>query len=103
LTLAATNPLHALIVDVRDYVAFNFARAATLERLSAEFETTKAGLQHATHVYEGEGKHLGVQLAALLDRHRAVLSAPAAQAIVGEFNARAQAIHDRYANRIVGF
>ena len=103
LELGHASPLHALIVDVRDYVAFNFARAATLERLSAEFETTKAGLQHATHIYEGEGKYLGVQLAALLDRHRAVLTAPAVRHIVGDFDAAAHAIHDRYANRIVGF
>ena len=99
----STNPLHALILDVRDYAAFNFARAATLERLSAGFEGTKAGLQHATHIYEGEGKYLGVQLAALLDRHRAVLSAPAARSIVGEFEGKARAIHEKYANRIVGF
>jgi hypothetical protein len=103
LALGHADPLQALVADVRDYVAFNFARAATLERLSAEFETTKAGLQHATHIYEGEGKYLGVQLAALLDRHRAVLTAPALRAIVGEFDASARAIHDRYANRIVGF
>ena len=103
LPLAGSNPLRALVMDVKDYVAFNFARAATLERLSAGFETTKAGLQHATHIYEGEGKYLGVQLAALLDRHRAVLSAPAAREVVAEFEARARAIHEKYANRIVGF
>lgn len=101
--LAEENPLHALVADVRAYVAFNFQRAATLERMSAEFQTTKAGLQHATHVYEGEGKYLGVQLAALLDRHRGVLSAPAVRDLVADFEARCQAIHDQYANRIVGF
>jgi hypothetical protein len=101
--LAEENPLHALVADVRAYVAFNFHRAATLERMSAEFQTTKAGLQHATHLYEGEGKYLGVQLAALLDRHRGVLAAPAVRDLVADFEARCQAIHDRYANRIVGF
>ena len=101
--LAEENPLHALVADVRAYVAFNFQRATTLERMSAEFQTTKAGLQHATHIYEGEGKYLGVQLAALLDRHRGVVGAPAVRDLVADFEARCQAIHDRYANRIVGF
>jgi hypothetical protein len=101
--LAEENPLHALVADVRAYVAFNFQRAAMLERMSAEFQTTKAGLQHATHLYEGEGKFLGVQLAALLDRHRGVFAAPAVRDLVADFEARCRAIHDRYANRIVGF
>lgn len=101
--LAAHDPLAALLQDVRAYTAFNFNRAATLERLSAQFETTKAGLQHATHLYEGEGKYLGVQLAQLLDKHRAVLSAPEAQGAVADFVAKSRAIHDQYANRIVGF
>jgi hypothetical protein len=101
--LAEENPLHALVADVRAYVAFNFQRAAMLERMSAEFQTTKAGLQHATHLYEGEGKYLGVQLAALLNRHRGVVAAPAVRDLVADFEARCQAIHDRYANRIVGF
>ena len=103
LQLAGTNPIHALVADVRDYAAFTFARAATLERLSGEFEATKAGLQHATHLYEGEGKYLGVQLAALLDRHHAVLTAASARSVVAEFETTARAIHDKYANRIVGF
>ena len=101
--LAGDNPLHALVADVRDYARFNFRRAATLERMSAEFETTKAGLQHATHIYEGEGKYLGVQLAALLEKHRAVLVAPAAAPIVSDFVVLSRAIHEKYANRIVGF
>jgi hypothetical protein len=101
--LAEENPLHALVADVRAYVAFNFQRAAMLERMSAEFQTTKAGLQHATHLYEGEGKYLGVQLAALLNRHRGVVAAPVVRDLVADFEARCQAIHDRYANRIVGF
>jgi hypothetical protein len=103
LQLGGTNPLYALVADVRDYAAFHFVRAAILERMSAEFETTKAGLQHATHLYEGEGKYLGVQLASLLDRHRAVLSDRAVRSVVAEFEATARAIHDKYANRIVGF
>jgi hypothetical protein len=102
-TLAEENPLRALVADVRAYVAFSLERAATLERLSARFETTKAGLQHATHIYEGEGKYLGVQLSQLLDKHRAVLSAPEAQGVVANFVTTSRAIHDKYANRIVGF
>ena len=102
-SLAEGNPLHALLRDVRAYVAFNFDRAATLERMSAEFETTKAGLQHATHIYEGEGKYLGVQLAELLAKHQRVLNAPAAAGVTADFVAKSRAIHDKYSNRIVGF
>ena len=102
-SLPAGDPLAALLQDVNGYAAFNFDRAATLERMSAQFETTKAGLQHATHIYEGEGKYLGVQLAALLDKHRAVLADPSVAPVVGEFVVKARAIHEKYANRIVGF
>lgn len=102
-SLAAGDPLRALLDDVRGYVAYSFERAATLERMSAEFERTPAGLQHATHLYEGEGKYLGVQLSRLLEKHRAVLTAPAVSAVLGEFASTSRAIHDRYANRIVGF
>lgn len=101
--LGLDTPLGALLADVRGYVEFSFDRAAALERMSAEFETTKAGLQHATHIYEGEGKYLGVQLAALLDKHRALLAAPEAAPVVADFVATSRAIHDKYANRIVGF
>jgi hypothetical protein len=102
-SLPIGDPLAALLQEVKGYAAFNFERAATLERMSAQFETTKAGLQHATHIYEGEGKYLGVQLAALLDKHRVVLNDPKLGAVVNEFAAKSRAIHDKYANRIVGF
>ena len=101
--LDASNPLKAFLDDVRAYVAYNFDRATTLERMSGEFEKTKAGLQHATHIYEGEGKYLGVQLATLLEKHRAVLTSKEAGPIVAEFVTRARAIEAKYANRIVGF
>jgi hypothetical protein len=101
--LSSSDPLAALLDDVRGYVAFSFERAATIERMSADFETTKAGLQHATHIYEGEGKYLGVQLAELLAKHQAVLSAPAVAPIVSDFVTKSRAIHDKYSNRIVGF
>jgi PAS domain-containing protein len=97
------NPLNAFFTDVRSFVDYNFERAATLERMSAEFEQTKAGLQHATHIYEGEGKYLGVQLAALIEKHRTVLSAPEAMPVVAEFVTAARRIESKYANRIVGF
>ena len=102
-SLAADDPLAALVTDVRAYVAFNFGRAAMLERLSGEFEKTPAGLQHATHIYEGEGKFLGISLSQLLDKHRAVLAAPAVDAVTRDFVTAGRAIHEAYANRIVGF
>jgi hypothetical protein len=97
------NPLKALLDDVRGYVRFNFERAETLERMSGEFQATKAGLQHATHIYEGEGKYLGVQLGALLEKHRRAITAPNAAPIVAGFVSACRAIEDKYANRIVGF
>ncbi len=102
-TLGPENPLEAFLQDVRAYVAYSFDRAAILERLSAEFQTTKAGLQHATHIYEGEGKYLGVQLGGLLEKHGALLTADEGRAAVGEFANTARAIEAKYANRIVGF
>ena len=103
LSLDPSNPVDAFLMDVRAYVAYNFERAATLERMSAEFERTKAGLQHATHVYEGEGKYLGVQLTALVQKHGAVLTHDFGISIAGEFAKKAAAIEAKYANRIVGF
>lgn len=101
--LDASDPRKAMLDDVRGYAAFSFERAATLERMSAGFETTKAGLQHATHIYEGEGKYLGVQLDAVLKKHAALLGAPVMQPAVAEFMGASRAIHDKYSNRIVGF
>ncbi|HEX6162321.1 MAG TPA: hypothetical protein VFZ31_03070 [Vicinamibacterales bacterium] len=103
IALDPSNPLHAFLGDLQAFVDFNFDRAATLERMSGEFEQTKAGLQHATHIYEGEGKYLGVQLAALLEKHRGVLSSREAGAATAEFVTTARAIEGQYANRIVGF
>jgi hypothetical protein len=101
--LDASNPLHAFLSDLRLFMNFNFERAATLERMSAQFETTRAGLQHATHLYEGEGKYLGVQLAELVDKHRGVLSSTEARSVAADFVTTARAIEGKYANRIVGF
>jgi hypothetical protein len=102
-TLTTGDPLGALIADVASYAAFTFDRAPLLERMSAEFERTRAGLQHATHIYEGEGKVLGVQLAEILAKHHAVLSAPSAASITTEFVTISRSVHEKYANRIVGF
>jgi hypothetical protein len=97
------DPIAALMDDVRAYAAYAIARAPVLERMSTGFEQTPAGLQHATHIYEGEGKMLGVQLRALVDKHRAVLSSAAVQSATAEFTRISNGIYDAYANRIVGF
>jgi hypothetical protein len=102
-SLPVGEALGALLRDVKDYAAFTFDRAPVLERMSADFEQTQAGLQHATHIFEGEGKMLGVRLAEILTKHRAVLEASSMKPITGEFVSISQAVHDKYANRIVGF
>jgi hypothetical protein len=103
LTLPAGDPLGALAADVRAYVAFNFDRAAVLERMTAEFEKTQAGLQHAAHLYEGEGKLVGLGLDELMRKHATVLNAPATAAIIAPFLEISRRVHQSYANRIVGF
>lgn len=103
LTRRDGDPLQAWVDEVRAYVAFNFARAAVLERLTGEFERTQAGLQHAAHIYEGEGKLVGLGLRAIEDKHAALLQAPAAAPIVAPFLTQSRAVYERYANRIVGF
>jgi hypothetical protein len=95
--------LAVLLDDVRAYVAFTFDRAPVLERMSGEFEKTEAGLQHATHIYEGEGKVLGERLADILQKHSGVFSAAAVRPVTDEFVTISRSIHDKYANRIVGF
>ena len=102
-TLTVDDPLGALLEDVRAYAAFTFDRAPVLEQMTARFEQTQAGLQHATHLYEGEGKVLGVRLAEILDKHRAVLSSPLVSPLTAEFVTISRSVHDAYADRIVGF
>jgi hypothetical protein len=102
-TLPASHPVGAWMAEVRAFVRFNFDRAAVLERLTGEFEQTKAGLQHAAHIYEGEGKLVGLGLAAIDDKHRRLLEAPSAAPVLAEFVAASRAIYGRYADRIVGF
>jgi hypothetical protein len=86
----------ALVEELRAFVAFNLRRASTLERMSLGFEGTKAGLQHATHLYEGEGKMVDVLLTAIIEKHDASLRAP-------RFMAAAHEVHKTYGNRIIGF
>jgi len=102
-TLANDDPLAALLDDMRDYVAFNFDRAPTLERLSGEFARTPAGLQHSAHLYEGESKFLGTRLAEILAKHHAVIESPAVAPVTAEFASVSRAIHDAYAHHVVGF
>jgi hypothetical protein len=102
-TLADDDPLAALLDDVAAYVAFHFDRAPRLETMSAEFDRTKAGLQHSAHLYEGEGKFLSARFGALLQKHRAVIDSPAVASVTGEFAAVGGAIAEAYADRIVGF
>jgi hypothetical protein len=101
--LSPTDPLAALLDDVVAYAAFTFERAPLLESMSAEFERTPAGLQHATHLYEGEGKVLGVRLADILAKHDAVLSSPIVAPLTADFVTTSRAVYDAYANRVVGF
>ena len=103
LMLADDDPLSALLDDVRGYVAFIFDRAPTLERMSAQFERTPAGLQHAAHLYEGENKFLGARLGELLTKHHAVVESPAVAPVTGEFVATSRSIRDAYAHHVVGF
>jgi len=102
-TLANDDPLAALLDDVRGYVAFIFDRAPTLERMSAEFERTPAGLQHAAHLYEGENKFLGTRLDEILTKHRAVVESPVVASITREFVVTSRSIHEAYAHHVVGF
>ncbi len=102
-TLSDNDPLAAALDDVRAYVAFNFERAALLERMSGEFEKTKAGLQHAAHLYEGEGKVLGVELSNLLNKHQAVFGSAELAPVTGEFVSISNGIYEAYASRVVGF
>ncbi len=101
--LDADDPLRRLLDDVQGYTEFNMTRAPRLEQMSGAFERTPAGLQHAAHLYEGEGKVVTDRLSQMLDKHQAVLQSDAVAPVTGEFVARCRAMVDRYANRIVGF
>jgi hypothetical protein len=101
--LALDDPLRGLLDDMSGYVAYNFDRAPTLEKLSGEFERTQAGLQHAAHLYEGEGKMLGQRLSEMLAKHKAVLQDPRVAPVTSAFAIKADAIYQAYAHHVVGF
>lgn len=101
--LAANPAAAALLDEMEAYLAFNFDRAAVLEPMSAKFIESDDGLQHAAHLYEGEGKLLGMGLGELLDKHRATVDAPALSSALGRFNTVTRAIFDAYKDRVVGF
>ena len=98
-----TDELAALLDDVRSYVAFNFDRGPLLEQMSGRFQETKAGLQHAAHLYEGEGKFLSSRLHEITEKHHEVLAAPAVAPVTAEFNRISRAVYEAYEQRIVGF
>lgn len=102
-TLRDDDPLAALLDEIGGYAAFLFARAPILEQMSATFERTKAGLQHAAHLYEGETKYVGDGLNALMAKHQRVLDAPALADATRTLSTKGRAIYDAYADRIVGF
>jgi hypothetical protein len=101
--LGDSDPLAALLDDLRAYLSFMFDRAPALERLSAGFEQTPAGLQHAAHLYEGEAKYMATVVAQLMAKHRAVFEAPALASITADLKATGRSTDEMYANRVVGF
>lgn len=101
--LAGNPALTALVDETEAFLKFNFDRAAQLETMSAKFIETNDGLQHAAHLYEGEGKLLGMQLGDILKKHEAVLNAPAVDGPLSRFKTVTRAIFDAYKDRVVGF
>jgi hypothetical protein len=97
------QPVSAFLEEVKRFTEFQFERARILEAMSGDFERTEAGLQHATHLYEGEGKYLGIQLRELLRKHQALLAREDLREAVAPFVQAAARIERRYADRIVGF
>ncbi len=101
--LPSGHLMRAFADEAAAYVHFNLRRAAILERMTAGFQQTKAGLQHATHLYEGEGKAIGAVLAGVLAKHQRTLDDPALAPIAAGFVDAARRVREAYANRIVGF
>ena len=99
----ANAALEAFVEDIGAYVSFNLRRAARLRQMSAEFEKTRAGLQHATHLYEGEGKVLGSVLMAIVRKHHVAATSTGLAPVLGPFIERCEKIEQAYANRIIGF
>ena len=101
--LPADRGLAAFLHEIHHFVEHNFERAEELEVMSAEFEKTKAGLQHATHLYEGEAKIFGIGLMEVLGKHRGVMESEELAQLATSFVVASNEIFDAYANRIVGF
>jgi hypothetical protein len=101
--LPPSDPLGVFLDEVRAYMAFEFQRAPALEQMSGGFERTKAGLQHAAHLYEGDTKYLGVGLDQILKKYGRVLDAPSVSPVTAEFVATSHRIYEAYASHIVGF
>lgn len=101
--LAGQPALVALVDEMEAFLKFNFDRAALLETLSAKFVKTNDGLQHAAHIYEGEGKLVGMQLGAVLKKHETALNASSLDPVLAEFKRVTTAIYDAYKDRVVGF
>ncbi|MBI2821059.1 MAG: hypothetical protein HYX74_02430 [Acidobacteria bacterium] len=101
--LPEEEPMAAFLREVRGSVSYNLGRASLLEGMSAEFEKSEPGLQHATHLYEGEGKALGAGLMRVLDKHRSTIEDRAVSELCDPFVKSCQEIQRVYANRIVGF
>ena len=97
------DPLAALLDDLRGSIAFAFDRSSTLERLSGDFAQTKAGLQHAAHLYEGESKYVATSLAAVLAKHHAVFETAALTPVTAGLAATARTIDEAYGHHVVGF
>ena len=101
--LPANAPTALLVEETREFVAYNLRRATITEQMSSEFIKTKAGLQHATHLYEGEAKMLDVLFERIVEKHRGVLNNSTFIPVAAALMASAQQIHETYGNRIIGF
>jgi hypothetical protein len=101
--VACSHPLSAFLDEVARFSDFQFERARLLEEMSGTFEKTEAGLQHATHLYEGEGKVLGIRLAQVVRKHRLLLERSDFAGVTSPFVEAAARIEAKYAERIVGF
>ncbi|MBS1818135.1 MAG: hypothetical protein JSU08_09415 [Acidobacteria bacterium] len=97
------DPLAGLLDDVRAFGAFCFDRAPVAEEMTAGFEKTKAGLQHAAHLYEGESKYLGTVLNDIMQKHQRATDAPELSSVTTEFVRISRGIYEAYAHHVVGF
>jgi hypothetical protein len=102
-SMSSKSRLAAFLTEVKNYTAFNLRRANILREMSAQFERTESGLQHATHLYEGEAKVLGIWLTEIMRKHQSLLKDHSFAGCFDNFVRTAERIHAKYENRIVGF